>query len=170
MPAYDELLVTWRPTAARANVEAFVREAYREICDSWAAAKPTAREHVIEVDYDGPDLAAVAKTCGLSFSEVIGLHTAGTYRVDAIGFQPGFAYLGGLAPALRLPRRSSPRVRVTPGSVAIAEGQTAVYPHASPGGWHLLGTTCASLLDETARKLSVFEVGDEVSFVQRDRG
>ena len=70
-----------------------------------------------------------------------------TYEAAFTGFAPGFAYLSGLDPALRMPRRSSPRPRVPPGSVAIADTYTAVYPRPSPGGWHLLATTDVTLFD-----------------------
>ena len=95
----------------------------------------------------GRDLAEVAQACGLGVAEVIALHSAVEYRVGAIGFAPGFAYLGELDSRLQLPRRATPRTRVPAGSLAIAERQTAVYPQASPGGWHLLGRCPLSLFD-----------------------
>lgn len=97
------------------------------------------REHAIRVVYDGEDLAAVAAATRLTIDEVIAAHAARTYEVASIGFLPGFAYLDGLDERLELPRRETPRVRVPAGAVAIAGLQTAVYPFASPGGWHLIG-------------------------------
>jgi KipI family sensor histidine kinase inhibitor len=93
----------------------------------------------IPVIYDGIDLADVAAATGFGVDEVVERHTAARYRVAFCGFAPGFAYLIGLDPALRLPRRATPRTRVPAGSVAIAAEYSAVYPAASPGGWHLLG-------------------------------
>ena len=101
----------------------------------------------IDVRYDGEDLSAVADALGLSVTEVIEMHSAAEYRVDFCGPAPGFAYLGGLPAHLHLPRRATPRVRVPAGSVAIAAGYSAVYPTASPGGWHLLGSTATVLWD-----------------------
>lgn len=97
------------------------------------------REHAIRVIYDGEDLAAVAAAARLTIADVIAAHAARTYEVASIGFLPGFAYLDGLDPSLELPRRATPRVRVPAGALAIAGTQTAVYPFASPGGWHLIG-------------------------------
>ena len=84
--------------------------------------------------------------------EVIRDDTAASeYRVYMLGFVPGFAFLGLLDPSLELPRRSSPRLRVPAGSVAIAGRQTAVYPLDTPGGWHLLGRTDLALFDAHGR-------------------
>jgi 5-oxoprolinase (ATP-hydrolysing) subunit B len=101
----------------------------------------------LPVVYDGEDLTAVAAACGLSTAEVVDRHATTTYRAAFCGFAPGFAYLTGLDPALHLPRRGTPRTRVPAGSVAVAAEYTAVYPSASPGGWHLIGSTDTRLFD-----------------------
>ena len=138
--AYDEVLVVAR---APADLPALLRHVDR-LASTYAAQVPSGHQeevglHVLPVHYDGPDLADVASRSRISVPEVIRLHASSTYTARAVGFQPGFAYLGPLPPALHLPRRASPRARVAAGSVAIATDQTAVYPHESPGGWHLLG-------------------------------
>lgn len=119
----------------------------------------------IPVRYDGEDLDEVARRTGLTTEEVIRIHRAPAYRVLVIGFVPGFAYLGQLDPRLVLPRRESPRKRVPPGSVAIAEAQTGIYPSATPGGWHIIGTTSAKLFDPDAARPASLAVGDHVQFV-----
>ncbi len=108
-----------------------------------AADAPAAVGPLVEVPvrYDGDDLTAVADACGLGVDDVVALHCGTEYTAAFCGFMPGFAYLVGLDPRLVLPRRSTPRTRVPAGSVAIAAEFTAVYPSASPGGWHLLGHT-----------------------------
>jgi KipI family sensor histidine kinase inhibitor len=105
------------------------------------------REVVLDVVYDGDDLADVAAIAGLSVEEVVALHSGAIYRCDFCGFAPGFAYLSGLDERLQLPRRATPRTSVPAGAVAIAGPYTAAYPSASPGGWHLLGRTDAALWD-----------------------
>lgn len=122
-------------------------------------------EASISVTYDGPDLAEVATLTGLSVSEVVERHEAGRYRVAFCGFAPGFAYLAGLDPLLRVPRRAVPRTRVPVGSVAIADQFTAVYPHASPGGWHLLGRTGAVMWDVDRQPPALLPPGTPVRFV-----
>ena len=122
----------------------------------------------IPVVYDGADLSAVAEAVGLDEEAVIGLHAGAVYEVAFVGFAPGFAYLRGLPAALHLPRRATPRTRVDAGSVAIAAGWSAVYPTASPGGWHLLGRTTVTLWDVGQDPPSPFLPGVPVRFVRVD--
>lgn len=112
----------------------------------------------------GPDLASVAAQAGCSEEEVIGLHTGRDYRVFVVGFVPGFAYMGPVDPKLALPRRPNPRTRVPAGSVAIAAGQTGIYPVETPGGWHLIGRTTVRPFDDTRVEPSLFHPGDRVTF------
>jgi inhibitor of KinA len=121
--------------------------------------------HRIPVKYDGADLESVARRTGLTVDDVIRIHSSGEYRVFVIGFVPGFAYLGPLDERLVLPRRESPRTRVPAGSVAIAEAQTGVYPAATPGGWHILGTTSTLMFHPEHDPPSLLQVGDLVTFV-----
>jgi KipI family sensor histidine kinase inhibitor len=102
---------------------------------------------VIDVVYDGPDLAEVANHTGLSTAQVIDAHTSTVWRVGFSGFAPGFAYLIDGDVRLRVPRRSEPRTSVPAGSVALAGEFSAVYPRQSPGGWQLVGRTDAVLWD-----------------------
>ncbi len=118
----------------------------------------------IAVRYDGPDLQTVADAAGLSVPEVVRLHSSGTYRAAFTGFAPGFAYLTGLDPALRLPRRDSPRSAVPAGSLAVADAYTAVYPRRSPGGWHLLGTVDAQMFDLGRNPPALVSPGQAVRF------
>jgi KipI family sensor histidine kinase inhibitor len=102
---------------------------------------------VIDVVYDGPDLAEVASHAGLTAAQVIDAHTATMWRVGFSGFAPGFAYLVDGDARLRVPRRSEPRTSVPAGSVALAGEFSAIYPRQSPGGWQLIGHTDAVLWD-----------------------
>lgn len=123
-----------------------------------------ARTLTIPVSYDGPDLHDVARLTNLSPSEVIALHLSTVYEVAFLGFLPGFAYLRGLPPVLRLPRRATPRTRLEPGSVGIGGPWTAVYPLASPGGWHLLGKTSEAMFDAARDEPILLRPGDRVRF------
>lgn len=115
--------------------------------------------------YGGADLDEVAQACGLDPAEVIARHTASTFTVAFCGFAPGFAYLDGLDERLRLPRRATPRTSVPAGSVAIADRYGAIYPTASPGGWHLLGTTDLRVFDPGGDPPSLLSPGTAVRFV-----
>jgi KipI family sensor histidine kinase inhibitor len=118
----------------------------------------------IDVHYDGPDLEQVAATVGVSVEALIEVHASVTYTAAFCGFTPGFAYLTGVPPELCLPRRSTPRPSVPAGSVAIAGGFTAVYPTASPGGWHLLGHTDAVMFDPLLAEPALLTAGASVRF------
>ncbi|MDH4584541.1 5-oxoprolinase subunit PxpB [Pseudomonas sp. BN415] len=131
-------------------------------------APDAGRLHEIPIWYCGEDLAWVAESCGLSVAGLVDIHSSAEYRVGAIGFSPGFAYLGGLDSRLALPRRSSPRIRVPAGSLAIAEQQTAIYPQASPGGWHLLGLCPWRLFDARREPPCPLALGDRVRFFAID--
>jgi KipI family sensor histidine kinase inhibitor len=125
----------------------------------------TGEERQIPVCYDGPDLAEIAERTGMSPEAVIALHSSVIYTVAAVGFSPGFPYLLGLPGQLALPRRATPRQSVPAGSVAMAGGQTGIYPFASPGGWQILGRTSARLFDPSAERPAWFQAGDRVRFV-----
>jgi KipI family sensor histidine kinase inhibitor len=148
---------------------------YEQMCASlsdlpsaWSVADdatPSSNQLVrIPVRYDGEDLDEVARRTGLTRAMVIELHSSREYRVYMLGFAPGFAYLGDLDSRLALPRRDSPRKRVPAGSVAIAEGQTAVYPSATAGGWHLIGGTDLEMFGIGRDPPALLAPGDRVVF------
>src|SRR5690554_3680571 len=113
----------------------------------------------------GPDLIRIANNNDLSVEQVIELHTATTYQVFALGFAPGFAFMGSVDARLSAPRLETPRPRVAAGSVAITGRQTSAYPTQSPGGWNLLGRTPMTLFDRNREQMSYFQVGDRVQMV-----
>jgi len=115
--------------------------------------------------YDGPDLDHVARATGLSVEQVVHRHSTVVYRSAFSGFAPGFAYLSGLDPVLRLPRRETPRTAVPAGSLAVADSWTAVYPRRTPGGWHLLGTVDVPVFDLGAEPPALLGPGRRVRFV-----
>jgi KipI family sensor histidine kinase inhibitor len=122
------------------------------------------REHTIPVRYNGEDLGEVAARLNLDPVEVIQAHAGTVYSVQAVGFLPGYPYAGPLPERLAgLPRRSSPRVRVPTGSVAIAGRHTGIYPQESPGGWHLLGRTPVRIVDLASGWFPI-QVGDRLRF------
>ena len=117
----------------------------------------------------GPDLDEVASTCGMPAHEVIERHAASPHVVYMLGFAPGFPYMGGLDPRLAMPRRSTPRVRIPPGSVAIAREQSAVYTFETPGGWNLIGCTPLALFTPQADPPTLLRPGDRIRFVPISR-
>ena len=117
----------------------------------------------------GPDLQSLSKLVGLSTREIIELHQSIDYRVYAMGFAPGFAYLGEIDSRIAAPRLQTPRLKVPAGSVAIADRQTAVYPCQSPGGWNLIGLCPETMFDMAKTPPTPIKVGDRVRFQQVTR-
>lgn len=114
-------------------------------------------------DY-GPDLDDLCRELGMTREEFIVLHTAGEYRVDMIGFTPGFAFIGGLDERLHVPRRKDPRQRVPAGSIGIADGRTGIYAVASPGGWSLVGRTPTALFNAKSDEPFSISAGMRIRF------
>ncbi len=122
---------------------------------------------IIDVVYNDAhalDLAFVAEHLDLSVQEVINIHTAPVYDLYFIGFLPGFMYLSGLDKRLFIPRKEVPRIRVPQGSVAIAGGQTGIYPFESPGGWHIIGQTNIELFNPFKDPPCPYPPGTKIKF------
>lgn len=113
----------------------------------------------------GVDLKDVAAHTGLSYDEVIALHSGRDYRIYMLGFLPGFSYLGGMDERLVTPRLSNPRVKIPMGSVGIGGEQTGIYPLDSPGGWRLIGATPVRAYDINRESPILYEAGEYLRFV-----
>ncbi len=170
VPSYTTLLIHYDVTRL---THAEARELALSALDGLApAAASTAREHVIPVWYDpsvGPELETIAARLDISPQEVIRRHCARDYCAFALGFAPGYAFMGLVEESLATPRLETPRQRVPAGSVGIAERQTAIYPMRSPGGWNILGRTAVKLFDREREEISLFQPGDRVRFEAIDR-
>lgn len=120
----------------------------------------------LPIIYDGPDLTAIATELGIDTDEVIRRHTFRPWTVAFTGFSPGFGYLVGGHPGLRVRRRAEPRTGVAAGSVGLAGEFSCVYPRESPGGWRLIGHTSISLFDPTRQEPALLRPGMSVNFVR----
>ena len=165
VPSYTTLMLHYDLTALNpAQARALIDQA---LADLQPQAQGSGQCHVLPVWYDlsvGPELTLLAQRSGLAVDEVIRRHSAHEYQVFALGFAPGFAFMGLVDEFLATPRLSTPRKRVAAGSVGIAERQTAAYPVVSPGGWNLIGRTPAKLFDRERDGYSLMQPGDTVRF------
>jgi KipI family sensor histidine kinase inhibitor len=170
IPSYASILILYDPLCAD---HMSVARRVRKALDNLPTQSPLeGRTVVLPVHYSaetGADLQALATRTGLSIDDVIALHADTEYRVYAIGFSPGFAYLGQVDERIAVPRLATPRARVPRGSVAIADRQTAVYPSDSPGGWNLIGRCPVPMFVPDARPCMPVSVGDRVRFEPVDR-
>ena len=163
VPSYTTLMVQFDMPPRQAS--ALIDQALEGLQPD---AGTSGRRHEIAVWYDasvGPELPLLAARSGLSEQEVIRLHSEREYPVFALGFAPGFGFMGLVDERLASPRLSTPRKRVAAGSVGIAERQTAAYPAVSPGGWSLIGRTPVRLFDREREGYSLLQPGDRVRFV-----
>lgn len=112
----------------------------------------------------GLDLDSISNNTKLDIEEIVYLHSSKIYDIFAIGFLPGFAYMGNVDEKIKLPRLQTPRKNIPKGSVAIADTQTAVYPQNSPGGWNIIGQTLFNCFNKNLDNLSPFNVGSKVKF------
>jgi inhibitor of KinA len=130
-------------------------------------SSPTAKgkQHRIPCCYElGLDFAALQQHSGLTRERIVKLHAGTWYTVYAIGFCPGFPYMGYLPEAIAgLPRLPSPRLRVEAGSVGLTGRQTGIYTEPRPGGWNIVGRTPLELVN-VADGYFPLRTGDQVRF------
>jgi len=166
VPAYRSLAVFYDPLAVSPeDLQARLRELEATLEEADVASARTVDIPVLYGGEAGPDLETVAACHALAPEDVVRIHSATPYHIFAIGFAPGFPYLGGLDPRLHTPRLKTPRSLVPAGSVGIAEAQTGIYPSDSPGGWQLIGRTPLRLFDPSRKEPIRYGAGDRIRFV-----
>jgi len=169
VPSYTTLMVHYDLLALTpSQARELVHEALNGLSPD---ARMAGQCHVLPVWYDprvGPELGLLSSRSGLTVEQVIRRHSEREYQVFALGFAPGFAFMGLVDEVLAAPRLDTPRKRVAAGSVGIAERQTAAYPVVSPGGWNLIGRTPAKLFDRERDGYSLMQPGDTVRFAAID--
>ncbi len=171
VPTYRSLLVSYDPLVAPPDeLQQAIREFGVGVGESGTDGVDSPGCRLVHIptlygsDY-GPDIGFVADNADMTPEDVIKAHTSVEYLVHMIGFSPGFPYLGGLDERLATPRLESPRTETPAGAVGIAEGQTGIYPVASPGGWRIIGRTPVSLFDPNREPPTAVAAGDYVRFV-----
>ena len=171
VPSYASLLVIYNiDQCDHYEARRQLREALKDIDATESVAGELVTLPVYYSLESGPDLELIAERGKLSVDEVVEIHLQGEYRVYAIGFAPGFAFLGEVDERIAAPRLSTPRQKVPRGSVAIADRQTAVYPAQSPGGWNLIGLCPTRMFDPDKVPSMPVQVGDRIRFeaIERD--
>jgi inhibitor of KinA len=171
VPAYSSLAIYFdvsdfanSGSTAFEAVSAWVRSLLATAQQTEASPGHTKQIPVCYAGSFAPDLEALAREKKLSIDEVIGLHTAASYRVYMIGFLPGFAYMGRVDERIAMARKENPRQGVAAGSVGIAGIQTGIYPLLSPGGWQIIGRTPLNMFNRNSDQPVLLQPGDTVSF------
>lgn len=172
VPGQVELVAAARTLLLEVDAAEKVAAAVEDIMSRELVLREAAEGKLVTVEtmYDGEDIEAVARLAGLTEDPsaardaVIAAHTGTEWTAAFGGFAPGFAYLTSPDARLTVPRLDSPRTQVPAGSVALADGFSAVYPRSSPGGWQLIGRTKARLWDVTKDTPALIQPGDRVQF------
>ncbi len=167
------LLIFDVPNISHSEIKRIVRASLAKLEKSSKKSGVSEEKQVITLPVlyggeNGPDLSTIAKNAGISEREVISIHESKPYLVYAIGFAPGFAYLGEVDPKIASPRLETPRQMVPKGAVAIADRQTAVYPAESPGGWNIIGICPMPMFNSLSPPYMPVSVGDTVKFESID--
>ena len=167
------LLIFDVPNISHSEIKRIVRASLSKLEKSSKKSGVSEEKQVITLPVlyggeNGPDLSTIAKNAGISEREVISIHESKPYLVYAIGFAPGFAYLGEVDPKIATPRLETPRLTVPKGAVAIADRQTAVYPAESPGGWNIIGICPIPMFNSLSPPYMPVSVGDTVKFESID--
>lgn len=163
-PGLIEAAAAYRSVAVYVDPNAFDVECLAQVVPEEADARGLL--WTVPVCFDsGEDLAASATELGMPPSRLVEYFFSVEYRCWAVGFCPGFPYLGYLPTEIRgLSRLPTPRARVPAGSVAITEDQAGIYPIDHPGGWRILGRTPLTIADATADYFPI-AAGDRIRFV-----
>ncbi len=163
--AYNSLLVVYNAVCRNFKNEVHVLKTIYKTPDSKYDSLSTLWK--IPVCYDetfGIDLEVMSKEKNLSKEAIIKRHSQAIYTVYFIGFLPGFLYLGGLDDTLHMPRKSTPRLKIDRGAVAIGGNQTGVYPTESPGGWNIIGNSPIDYFNPKSKVPCFAKAGDRIRF------
>lgn len=172
-PSYTTVTIFYDPTkitrsTSKDNVYKVVENKLKSILSTLPSTyEEKANIVTIPVCYGGdhgPDLQYVASYHNLTEQEVIDIHSKQEYLVYMIGFAPGFPYLGGMSKKIATPRKETPRVHISEGSIGIGGEQTGIYPIKSPGGWQLIGRTPVTLFNPKAEEPTLLRAGDIIRF------
>ena len=128
---------------------------------------PKGNQWSLPACFDTPyalDYAALEAELLQDWQSIVDCFCAAEYRVHAIGFLPGFTYLGNLPEALHCNRLRDPRATIPASSIAIAGTQAGIYPFDSPGGWRIIGRLPFAVFQTQADQPALFQVNDRIRF------
>ena len=171
VPSYVSILITYDPHMLSATTVMDFMATLNVSLTGGITHNKTLEVHVCYDRRLGADIDGLLESNGITYDEMVSLHSTPSYVVQAVGFIPGMPFLGPVHEKLIKGRHQSPRAMVPAGSVGIAGTQTGIYPVASPGGWQLIGRTPLKLKNETitgADDIALVVVGDSIQFTPID--
>lgn len=165
--AYNSLLITYDDTIDNINDEILdIKSLYSNKKELQKSSIKLWKIPVCYEDEFALDLDDISKQKKFLKTDIVKLHSGAIYTVFFIGFLPGFLYLGGLDEKLCTPRKSTPRLQVKKGAVAIGGNQTGIYPNESPGGWNIIGNSPIVFFDASKDMPCFAKPGDKIQFIQ----
>jgi len=163
--AYNSLLIIYKVVIENVYDEILVlKDLYSSNKSMYSKSSKLWKIPVCYDDKFALDLDQISLEKGLSKQNIVTLHSQSIYTVYFIGFLPGFLYLGGLNEALYVPRKSTPRLQISKGAVAIGGNQTGIYPCESPGGWNIIGNSPIDFFEINKIIPCFANPGDEIQF------
>jgi len=164
-PSYNSLLVSFEPERMQRSV---LQNEIHDIADTINVKDiPKGNQWSLPVCFDAPyalDCAALETELSQDWQSIVDCFCAAEYRVHAVGFLPGFTYLGNLPDALHCNRLRDPRATVPASSIAIAGTQAGIYPFDSPGGWRIIGRLPFTVFQTQADPPALFQANDRIRF------
>ena len=164
-PSYNSLLVSFEPERTQHPV---LQTEIHAIADTINVQDiPKGNQWSIPACFDAPyalDCAALETELSQDWQSIVDCFCAAEYRVHAVGFLPGFTYLGNLPDALHCKRLRDPRATVPASSIAIAGTQAGIYPFDSPGGWRIIGRLPFAVFQTQADPPALFQANDRIRF------
>ena len=166
-PTFRSLLVIYEPETI--GFDELVEALRGLLADGLRTRSVTGRSWTVPVLYGSPsedDLVEVAAATGNSRDDVIAIHSSAEYQVYFVGFVPGLPTLGGLPPALHLPRRPVPRLGIPAGSVMIGGMQGLIVPMTMPSG-SVATSSCFLHPDMTPKRASTSPIASSTASLLR---
>jgi len=163
-PSYNKLLIQFDP-----NFKKETKKIIKELNNYSIITTFKNIIHKVEICYDDEfalDKNNIEKILNVSFDNFINLHLKTTFHVFMIGFIPGLPFLGLSNFNIKIPRLTSPRLKVPSGSVGIVDNLTVIYPNTTPGGWNIIGKTKTKLFSFHNKPKIYFSPGDKIKFIK----
>ncbi|MGB1350175.1 MAG: 5-oxoprolinase subunit B family protein [Luminiphilus sp.] len=164
-PSYNSLLVYFDPERVQQSV---LQTEINTIADAIDVKSiPLGNQWSLPACFDEPyslDRTALEGELSTDWQSIVDSFCAVEYRVHAVGFLPGFTYLGNLPKALHCNRMLDPRTKVPSSSIAIAGTQAGIYPFDSPGGWRIIGRLPFPVFQIQADQPALFHPNDRICF------
>ena len=128
--------------------------------------KESAEVFIIPVlyKYDSQDWSFLENHLNMDRVAISELHQSCEHVIEMYGFLPGFPYIINISQSFNIPRKQVPDPRIQPGSLALADNYTGIYPVESPGGWHIIGSCPIKFLDVHRENPVLYSAGTKIRF------